>query len=913
MESLRRSSFVVLLTLLCAAVSPAVFPAQAGAAPSMAVTPALRAVTAGTSAGTTAAPPPADYVEGCPTRPAPGYYTCYSLHRTGRQPFANPPAGYGPGDLQSAYALPAATSTAGTGPTVYVIDAFGYPNAESDLAVYRTQYGLPACTTANGCFKKLDQNGGTSYPAQYNAGWAGETALDLDMVSAVCPKCNITLIQAKTNSDDLFTAVARANTLGAKFVSMSWGGPEDGNENTFYEKYFSRSGVVYAASSGDGAYSVGVSYPSTSKYAVAVGGTKLVRSTGARGWSETVWDDPARGYGTGSGCSAHIAKQAWQQIIAASVCGLRAGNDVAAVADPDTGVAVYQLGSSYGDWSVAGGTSAAAPIIAAVYALAAAPGSGPLPPAADYPAAYPYARTGALNDVVSGANGSCAPPLLCTAAAGWDGPTGLGTPKGVAAFGRPGQVISVTNPGDQTSPSGGAVSLALSATDTPARAVTLSAVGLPPGLTITTGATSADTTVGRIAGIPTVAGVFAVTVTATDSSGATASAHFRWMVRRPGTYVPLSGTRLLDTRTGLGAPVGQVGPGQPVTVQIGGRGGVPASGVSTVVLNVTATNGAGTGWVTVGAGGSAQPATSNLNFATGQSVAGLVVAQLSGAGRINVYSSTRSDVLADVVGYYLAGSATDPGALTPLNPTRLLDSRTGIGAPKGKVRAGGAVSLQVVGRGGVAAGAGAVILNVTAAGAAGAGWVTAYPDQVAMPGASNLNFTLGRTVPNLVVVPVSSNGKVRLSVSGAATDVIADVFGYYRAGAPTAAGAFGALTSARVLDSRTGLGIAGVPTTLAAGSTVRVKITGRGGVPASGVSAVVLNVTAVRSAGAGWATLYADGQPKPGTSNVNYVKNQTVANLVMVPVSAQGYVQVSVNGSATGLFADVAGYYASGG
>lgn len=894
MESLRRCCVVLVLAMLCWVAS--VPPAQAGAAPT---------VPAGVSTAASD-PAPVDYVEGCPTVPAPGYYTCYSLHRKGFHPLQATHDGFGPADLHAAYALPALTATAGSGQTVYVIDAYGYNNAESDLATYRSYYGLPACTTANGCFRKLDQNGGTTSPRE-DAGWIGETALDLDMVSAVCPRCSITLIEANDNGINLFTAVDRANKLGAKYVSMSWGGPEDGSEPSFDNTYFSRTGVVYAASSGDGAYGAGVSYPSTSKNAVAVGGTTLARSSTARGWSETVWDDEVRSFGTGSGCSGYVAKPAWQQVISASVCKNRAGNDVAAVADPNTGVAVYQFGSSYGDWSISGGTSASAPIIAATYALA-----GP-PAAADHPASYPYAQARALNDVVAGNNGTCTPSLLCTAATGWDGPTGLGTPNGVTAFRPLAQVIRLTNPGDQSSQVGSAVSLSLSATDTPARPVTWSATGLPTGLAITTGTTSGGTTTGRIAGTPTANGVFAVTVTATDSTGAAASVSLRWTVGRPGAYVPLPGARLLDTRRGIGAPTGQLSASEPIAVQIAGRGGVPASGVSAVVLNVTATNPAGTGYVSVGAGASGRPSTSNLNFDKGQTVAGLLVSQLGSSGGISVFSSTQSDVIADVAGYYLAGTASDAGTFTPLVPSRLLDTRRAVGAPTGKVPAGGAVSLQVAGRGGVPAGAGAVVLGVTAAAPTGSGWVTAYPDLVAKPTASNLNFTLNQTVPNLAVVPVSSNGKVRLSVSGAATDLLGDAFGYFRAGAPTVAGAFGPLTSARVLDTRNGRGIAGVPTTLAAGSTTRVKITGQGGVPANGVSAVVLNLTAVGSTGAGWATLFADGQPKPSTSNLNYARNQTVANLVMVPVSPQGYLEVSINGSGTtGLFADVAGYYASG-
>ena len=904
MKPFPRRAALVFLATVAFALTASALPAPAQAAPTRHHVSAV-----GTSAPMSlpAADKPAprtapvDFVAGCPARPAPGRYTCYSLHRTGLRPSTAPPEGYGPADLQSAYALP--SSSAGAARTVYLIDAYGYPNAESDLQVYRNQFGLPSCTSANGCFKKIDQNGttiGTGTGPQPDEGWAGETALDLDMVSAVCPLCHVTLIEAYDNGDNLFTAVDRANILGAQYVSMSWGGPEVGIENQLDSSYFNRTGVVYSASSGDSDYAAGVSYPSTSVNAVAVGGTTLQRSSGTRGWAEGVWNDTVRGFGPGSGCSSDIAKQVWQQVVAPAVCAMRAGNDVAAVADPDTGVAVYQLGSPYGDWSISGGTSAAAPIIASVYALAGVPATG------DHPASYPYADTGALNDVTVGNNGSCSPSLLCTSAPGWDGPTGLGTPQGVAAFRKPAQAITLTNPGDQVTAVGSSVSLAVSASDVPSRALTLTAVGLPNGLTISSA--------GVITGVPVATGSSTVEVTATDSTGAKVPAYFSWTIRRPGTFAAVQAGRLLDTRSGIGAAKGKVPAGHEVAVQIAGRGGIPASGVSAVVLNVTATNPDATGWVTVHADGTPVPNASNLNYTVGTTVAGLVVVKLGSNGRVDVFSSAASDVIADVSGYYVAGSVTDAGGFASLTPSRLLDTRSGVGAPAAAVPAGGSVDLQVLGRGGVpASNVGAVVINVTAVTPTGAGWVTVYPDLVGQPGTSNLNFVAGRTVPNLVVVPVSSNGKVRLTVSGAATELLADVAGYYRSGAPQVAGAFGALTPARIFDTRDGRGLGGAPMALAAGATVRVKVTGTGGLPAGGVSAVVLNVTSVGSSAPGWVTLYADGQAKPPTSNLNYGKGQIVANLVIVPVSPAGYIEVSVNGSGdTGLFADVSGYYVSG-
>jgi N-acetylneuraminic acid mutarotase len=331
------------------------------------------------------------------------------------------PAGYGPADLQSAYNLPA---TGGGGRTIAIVDAMDDPNAEADLAVYRAQYGLPPCTTANGCFTKVSQRGGTDYPAP-DQGWAGEISLDLDMVSAAAPDAKILLVEADNpNGDDLGAAVDEAVKLGAKYVSNSYGtqydeeeSGEDPSETTTSDVHYNHPGVAIVASAGDSAY--GVSYPAASQYVTSVGGTSLVKDSGnARGWSESVWG------GTGSGCSQYESKPAFQHDTG---CANRTVADVSAVADPATGVAVYQ---TYGDtgWAVYGGTSAGAPVIASTYAVAGSPAPG------TYPNSYPYQHPAALNDVTAGNNGGCSPEYLCNAGTGYDGPTGLGTPNGLAAF-----------------------------------------------------------------------------------------------------------------------------------------------------------------------------------------------------------------------------------------------------------------------------------------------------------------------------------------------------------------------------------------------------------------------------------------------------------------------------------------------
>jgi subtilase family serine protease len=302
----------------------------------------------------------------------------------------------------------------GAGKTVAIVDAFDNPNAEADLAVYRSTYGLPPCTTQNGCFRKVDQNGGTNYPAG-DVGWGQEIAVDIDMVSAVCPKCNILLVEATTNSFlDLFTAVDTAAVLGADAISNSYGGNEFSSE-TFYESHYNHPGIAVTVSSGDAGY--GVEFPAASRYVTAVGGTTLQRSANARGWTETVWN------GAGSGCSRYVTKPAWQTDAG---CAKRTVADVSAVADPSTGVAVYDTYGSSG-WLVFGGTSVAAPIIASVYALAGNTGQ-------INDGSYPYSHSGALYDVTSGSNGACGGSYLCTGKVGYDGPTGLGSPHGTGAF-----------------------------------------------------------------------------------------------------------------------------------------------------------------------------------------------------------------------------------------------------------------------------------------------------------------------------------------------------------------------------------------------------------------------------------------------------------------------------------------------
>ncbi|MEV8563821.1 S53 family peptidase [Streptomyces sp. NPDC051917] len=374
----------------------------------------------GAEAATTPTPPAVATAHSCST-PTAGTASCMAVVRTDlatphKLAPAATPSGYGPADLQSAYNLP--SSTAGSGQTIAIVDAYDDPTAEADLAVYRSQYGLPPCTTSNGCFKKIDQNGGTKYP-RANGGWAQEISLDLDMVSAVCPNCSILLVEASSNSfANLGTAVNRAAaTPGVSAISNSYGG-SDAPDAT-YGSYYNHPGIAVTASSGDGGY--GVEYPASSHYVTAVGGTSLTRASNSRGWSETAWS------GAGSGCSQYNTALSGQASVNTG-CSMRAVADVSAVADPSTGVAVYDSTAYQGrsGWLVFGGTSVSSPIIASVYGLAGNHST--------IDNNYPYSHASSLYDVTSGSNGSCTTTQWCNARTGWDGPTGLGTPNGTGAF-----------------------------------------------------------------------------------------------------------------------------------------------------------------------------------------------------------------------------------------------------------------------------------------------------------------------------------------------------------------------------------------------------------------------------------------------------------------------------------------------
>ena len=384
---------------------------------------------------------------------------------------------------------------------------------------------------------------------------------------------------------------------------------------------------------------------------------------------------------------------------------------------------------------------------------------------------------------------------------------------------------------------------------------------------------------------------------------------------RTGGVNSLPSFRLLDTRGGVGAPTAAVAPGGTVRLQVLGRGGVPATGVAVVVLNVTVTSASRPGFVTVFGDGSPRPATSNLNFIPGQTVANLVMAPVGTDGDVALYNGSPGTVqlVADVSGFTSTAVLYQPGAYVAVPPIRLLDTRSGLGAVQAAVPAGGTVHLQVVGRGDVTNSQVSVVLNVTATGATRSGFVTAFADGATRPASSNLDFAAEQTMPNLVIAPVGTDGKVALyNGSSGTVQILADVAGYFISNYPVldSGAAFNQLPASRVLDTRVGIGAS--RGALPPGGTAHVEVSGRGGVPAAGVSAVVLEVVATGSTRSGYATVYADGLSRPVASNLNFAATQTVANLVIAPVGADGDVAL-YNGSSGSVqfIADVSGWYSS--
>jgi subtilase family serine protease len=338
------------------------------------------------------------------------------------------PKGYGPEQFHVGYGLPLTTSSSSS-QTIAIVDAYNDPNIASDLNTYSSQFHLPLCNSTNPCFQKVNQSGNPAGPfPSTSSGWALEIALDVEAAHATCQNCKILLVEANSSSlSNLEAAVRTAANKGATEISNSYGGSEFSGETSETSAY-NQPGIAVTVSSGDNGYG-SFGFPAASPYVVAVGGTTLNLNADNSYNSETVWS------GTGSGCSLYASAQSWQESLGnwlATGCGKKRGvADVAADADPSTGAAVYDSVKYQGrsGWFQVGGTSLSSPLVAGVYALA-----GNAKTVA-YPALLPYMTTSksSLHDVTEGSNGSCS-TIMCKGAEGYDGPTGVGTPKGPGAF-----------------------------------------------------------------------------------------------------------------------------------------------------------------------------------------------------------------------------------------------------------------------------------------------------------------------------------------------------------------------------------------------------------------------------------------------------------------------------------------------
>ncbi len=382
------------------------------------------------------------------------------------------------------------------------------------------------------------------------------------------------------------------------------------------------------------------------------------------------------------------------------------------------------------------------------------------------------------------------------------------------------------------------------------------------------------------------------------------------------TYRPLTPVRVLDTRSGIGAAAGALGPKGTIDVKVAGVAGVPASGVTAVALNVTAANASGPlSFLTVWPKGATRPLASNLNFSAGVSVPNLVMARVGADGSVSLHNEIGTvDVVADIQGWYTEAIAAAGSSFVPVNPARILDTRdgTGAGGTVAPVGPGGVLQLGVTGVGGVPAnGVTAVVLNMTVARATGPeSYLTVWPAGGARPAASNLNFSAGPASTNLVVAQVGADGRVSVYNNLGSTDVIADVEGWFAAptSPPTGSTYFG-INPSRILDTRDGTGTGGAAGPLGPNGTIELTVAGAGGVPEPGVTSVVLNVTVTDSSGPeSYLTLFPSGTARPVASNLNFVAGETVPNLVVVRVQ-DGKVSLFNNLGSTHVIADVQGWY----
>jgi hypothetical protein len=655
---------------------------------------------------------PSGLRQACAAPVHPGQMACDALVTGGPARSAaragQPPSNaYGPADLQGAYALTSAAATGGKGVTVAIVDAFNDPRAASDLAVYRSHYKLPACGKAKGCLRVVNQTGGSKLPRADSLGdWELDESLDLDVVSAVCPNCRILLVESSSDSIASLGRAEKYAVAHARVVANTWGSGSEFTSEASFDPDFNHPGVAIVASAGNGGY--GTQYPASSQYVTSVGGTTLRRDAStARGWSEEVWDD------TGSGCSSLEPASPWQQPAVPAGCQNRTETDVSADADPNTPVAVYDTVKHHGtvlDWTAPAGDSVSTSLIASTYALAATAAGGTYPRPRTYAASYPYAHRTDFFAVTSGSNGSCeaSRAYLCHGRAGYDGPTGLGTPDGIAGFApASASAVTVPDPGTQDVERGAQLSLRLTVRDGAGGSPSFTSSALPPGLRLSAG--------GVISGRPTRSGSTTVQVTAKDkATGAAGSVTFPIVVLakladpHPGSG-PLQLTALRTCVEGAGSypaivacdagsalqrwqyiPAGD--PGGAGQLKIGGR---CLGGSGSLAVLGTCTGGSSQWWSLRSGGRVVNPRTGRcLNDPSNSTSPGTRVGLHACDGNFGQFwTLPAAPVISGVPGMCL----TDPGNSSTSGTRMTISACSSAAAQKWTVRPG-ASSLQIRGK-----------------------------------------------------------------------------------------------------------------------------------------------------------------------------------------------------------------------
>jgi subtilase family serine protease len=754
----------------------------------------------------------------------------------------------------------------GSGVTVGLFELESFSPA--DIASYQNCMGTNVPVTA------ITVDGGPTAPpgTVFTTGVGAESALDIETVAGLAPGVSINVYQGPDAANaseqqvlDTYQRMVSDDT--AQVLSTSWGICElelnagdpaaIGAESQIFAQAAAQ-GQSWLAASGDSGSTtcfanpastfkadLAVSDPAGQPFVTAVGGTTM---TGTAPNIQSTWNTPAaggiQGAASGGGVSAIASmsgtanyQSGVQGAGYSNACNAAAGAtcrqvpDVSAVADPNTAylVAYGQEAGNAQDWLTIGGTSGAAPLWAAIAALADA-GTGCAangPVGLMNPSLYQSQSQAALTDITTGNNvlpDSGYPGALYVAGQGYDLTTGLGTPK--------------------------------------ASRLVESLCGAVPA-----GAGS--------------------------------------------TFTPIAPVRLLDTRVPIGVPTATpLGAGQHLTVQVTGNG-VPTTGVTAAILNITATNGTAGSFLTAYPDGTATPLASNVNFVAGQTIPNLVTVPVGANGKIDIFNRFGNvDVIADLSGYYTTGGGS---LLQPVTPTRLLDTRVPIGVPTATpLGAGQHLSLQVTGNGVPSTGVTAAILNITATDATASSFLTAYPDGTPTPVASNVNFVAGQTIPNLVTVPVGANGKIDIFNRFGNVDVIADLSGFY-----TTSGSgfkFHASPPHRLFDTRSGAGVAsGQVTPVGAGvfglPLTDVNGSGNAG-PLGGAAALVLNVTVTGPTSGSFVTVYPSGVARPPSSNLNFTAGETIPNAVVTPVNGNSIDFFNLTGNVD-LIADISGYFAT--